>query len=96
MKELEQKEKIEIDVKKQKQVEHQLIGKIVPHLNHKMYEINIETLEIKDAQYSNTTYQAFAKNQKEIIIKKGFAYVSAMNKKNALKQFNKGKNGSKI
>jgi len=95
MKELELKEKIDVSVKKQKQVEHQLIGKIIPHENHSMWEINNETHEVKKAQYSNTTYQAFAKNQKEIIVKKGFSYVSALNKKNALKQFLKGKNGSK-
>jgi hypothetical protein len=34
-------------------------------------------------------------NKKEIIIKDGLAYVSALNRKNALKKFKKGKLGGK-
>ena len=34
-------------------------------------------------------------NKKEIIIKQGYEYVSALNKKNALRKYRKGDNGSK-
>lgn len=96
MKELQQKEKIEVNVKQQKQVEHQLVGRITPHKGHRLFEINVETLSIKLAEYSNTTYQAFTEDKHEVIIKKGHVYVSALNKRNALKQYKKGKNGSKL
>ena len=97
MKELELKNetKIEISVKQKKQVERELIGKILPHEGHTIYQINDETLEIEKAKFSNVTYQFGGENRKEIIVKKGCTYISALNKKNALKKFKQGKNGSK-
>ena len=41
---LKQKNKIEISVKKQVQIEKELIGKIIPHKNHTLFEINNETV----------------------------------------------------
>lgn len=97
MKEIEsEKPKLEISVKQQKQVEHQLSGRILPHNGHRLYEIDTKTLKCKLAEYSNTTYQAFAENKKEVIIKKDCVYISALNKANALKKYLKGKNGSKL
>ena len=97
MKELELKNetKIEISVKQKKQVEHQLIGKIIPREGHKIWQINDQTLEIKVAEFSNTTYYLLGENKKQIIIKKGHTYVSALNQKNALKKYYKGVNGSR-
>jgi len=37
----------------------------------------------------------FGENKKEIIVKDGFVYIAALNKKNALKKYNKGSNGGK-
>ena len=48
---LKQKNKIEISVKKQVQIEKELIGKIIPHKNHTLFEINNETGEIQEALY---------------------------------------------
>ena len=93
--ELNSKEKIELSVQQKKQVEHQLIDNIVPHNGHSIWEINKETLEISKAKYSNATYQYGGENKKEIIIKDGYAYVSALNQKNALKKYKQGKNGKK-
>jgi len=93
MKEIEIKQKIEIQVKKHKQVENVLDEEIFPHKNHKIWEINKETLEIKEAQLSNATYKMFGDNKKEIIKVKGCAYVAALNKRNALKQYRNGNNG---
>lgn len=96
MKELETKSKIEIQVKKQKQVQNELLYSIVPHNNHTVFEINNETLDVKKAKYSNVTALDFyGKPKKEIIVKKNHSYVSALNDKNALKKYLKGKNGSK-
>ncbi len=97
MKEIEQKLKtnVELSVKQKKQVEHELIGKIIPHDGHTIWQINNETLEVDKAKYSNTTYVYGAENKKEIIIKDGFSYVSALNKTNALKKHKKGTNGSR-
>jgi hypothetical protein len=96
MKELEnKKENIEISVKQKKQVEHELIGKIIPHHGHIIWEINKETLEVTKAKFSSASYQMFGDIKKEIIVKEGFYYVSALNTKNALKKYLKGKNGSK-
>jgi hypothetical protein len=97
MKEIEvkQKDKLEISIKQKKQVEKKLIGDIIPHNGHKIYKINKETLEIEEAKYINTTYNISGENKKEIIVIDGFEYVSALNKKNALKLFAKGKVGGK-
>ena len=97
MKELELKHetKIEVSVKQKKQVEHQLIGKIIPFEGHKIWEINNETMEVKEAKFANATYHLYGENKKEIITKQGFTYVSALNKKNALKKYKQGVNGSK-
>lgn len=86
---------IEVSVKQQKQVEHQFLGKIIPHQGHKLWQINKETLEIEEAKFTNTTYKMFGENKKEIVVKDEFAYVSALNKKNALKKYKNGNNGSR-
>ena len=97
MKELELKHetKIEVSVKQKKKIEHELIGKIIPYGGHIVWQINKETLEIEKAKFSNVTYFFGGKNKSEVITKKGFAYISAFNKKNALRKFKQGKNGSK-
>jgi hypothetical protein len=93
--ELNNADKLEISVKQKKQIEKKFIGDIVPHNGHKMWKINQETLEIEEVKYSNTAYQIGANNKKEILVLDGFWYVSALNKKNALKLFIKGKIGGK-
>jgi hypothetical protein len=98
MKELKLKseDKIEVSIKQKKKVEHELIGKIIPFEGHTLWQINNETLEIEEAKFSNATYYFSGENKKEIIIKKGHSYVSSLNKKNALKKYRKGVNGSRI
>ena len=97
MKELESNTKVktELSVKQKKQIEHELVGKIIPHEGHVIWQINKETLEIEKAKFSNATYVYGGENKKEIIVKDGFAYISALNKKNALKKYKQGKNGSR-
>ncbi len=97
MRELEQnlKVKTELSVKQKKQVEHELISCIVPHEGHVIWQINKETLEVDKAKFANASYHIGGDNKKEIIVKDGFCYVSALNKKNALKKYFQGSNGSK-
>lgn len=65
------KNNIEISVKQKKQVETQLIGQILPHNNHRIWEINDETLEITEAKFIVATALVFGqKPKKEIAVKK--------------------------
>jgi len=93
--ELNQKDQLEVTIKQKKQVEKKLIGDIVPHNGHKIWKINKETLEVEEAKYLNTAFYVGKENKKEILVTDGFEYISALNKKNALKLFNKGKVGGK-
>lgn len=97
MKELEvkQKDKLEISVQQKKQIEKKLIGDIVPNNGHKIWKINEETMEVEEAKYLNDAFIIGTENKKEILITNGFFYVSALNKKNALKLYRKGKVGGK-
>lgn len=102
MKEIENnKHNIEISVKQKKQVEHELIGNIVPHEGHTVWKINKETLQIEKAKFSNVIYSntidnnGFQSIKKQLIVQDGYEYISALNKKNALKKYFKGKNGGK-
>jgi len=95
--ELKDREKLEVVANQKKQIEHELIGFLVPHNGHKIWEIEVATGNIKEAQYSSNTYKAFGENKKEIIVKDGCLYVSALNKKNAFKKAMEGKpSGKKI
>lgn len=87
--------KIETSIKKRKEAKHVFAGKIKPHGGHTIWEVNNETQEIVKAPYANATYYHGEENKKEIIIKKDHSYISALNKKSALKKFKKGSNGSK-
>jgi hypothetical protein len=98
MKELENrsKDKMEISVQKKQQKEKELIGKLIPHPGHRVWEINIDTLEVEEAKYEQKHTFIFGQNNnREIIVRKGFAYIAALNKKSALKKYVKGENGSK-
>lgn len=98
MKELESnpKEKTEISIQKKKQVEKQLVGVLKPHSGHNIFEIDLETLDVKYAQFVNYTF-SIGKNHtnKELLVREGCVYVCALNKNNALKKYLKGSNGSK-
>jgi hypothetical protein len=94
-KNLTEKEKIEISVKQKKQIEKELIGNIIPHKNHTLWEINIETLEIKEAEFIKEPLILGQVQKKQVLQRDGHAYVSALNKRNALDKFKNGKNGSK-
>jgi hypothetical protein len=85
-----------VAVKQKKEVEITYTNSLIPHSGHKVWEINKETLEVKEAKFSNTNYHIGAKNKKEIIKKNNCEYISALNKENALKKYKKGVNGGRI
>ena len=95
------KEKTELQIQKKQQIERELVGKIIPHSGHTVWEINPETEEIEKAMYLErnwdfvTDISDLADNKTEVLYREGFVYVSALNKKNALKKYRQGKNGSK-
>jgi len=100
------KEKTKTEVTQQKEQEYQLVyqGTIIPNENHTLWEVDIKSLEIVKATYLKKDYMfnpKWTKNSKpnthsEVVINEGKAYVSALNKSNALKKFKKGSNGSKL
>jgi hypothetical protein len=75
------------------QSEYTLVGSIKPKKNHRVFEYNFETKEIKEAIYleANITYSLDGNHikKRKIVKNKGCIYVSALNKKNALKRINK-------
>ncbi len=91
------KEKVEISIQKDVEKKAELVGTLKPYKNHRVFEINNNTMAIQLARFENASY-VFDKGvpNKKIIINKECTYVSAMNKNNALKKFKKGSNGSKI
>jgi hypothetical protein len=94
--ELNVKEKTEISFQQKKQVEKELVGVLKPHLGHSVFEINLETLAIKKAEFTSYTFVIGQNhNKQELIVKKGCVYVCALNEKNALKKYLKGDSGSR-
>ena len=91
-----EKDKMEVSIQKKQQKEKVLVGKIIPHVGHKVWEINDKTLDIKIAEYETQTfYIGQSHHNPEIIVRSGYSYVSALNPKNALKKYKQGLNGSK-
>lgn len=92
MKEIEQLGSLQDKVKivNQQQVEKKkiLIKTQTFHPNQRCFEINIKTREIKEADYKHAaTFDNGYK--KSIDMREGCEYIIAINKKNALKKYNK-------
>jgi hypothetical protein len=87
---------IEVSVKQKKEVEITYTNSLIPYSGHKIWEINKETLEVKEAKFHNKDFYLGSANKKEIIKKPNCEYVSALNKENALKKYKKGVNGGRI
>lgn len=97
--ELEVKTAIEI----QKEIEKQLKldGQIIPHNNHSLFEIEQvgDEIHIRKAEYEMAEAKmvdgALTVGNKKVIKKPGCVYISALNKKSALKKYYKGENGTR-
>jgi len=99
------KQQVESIVKKQKEDEFKFDGTLKPKKGHTVYEINNKTLEVNIASYVKTKSISWkdaligfntGNYKKEIVIKKGFSYISALSKKSALERFKKNKGSSVI
>jgi hypothetical protein len=93
---LNHKQTTELSIKKRKGIEKELIGTIIPHQGHTLWEIDNISKSIKEARITNTSYKFGVVNNQEIITEEGYTYVSALNKKSAINKFKKGRNGSKL
>lgn len=86
------------EVKRQKK--H--IGRLVPGDGHKLYELNLETMLMREvvAEKKDASYTLAHKGQnaagKKIDIKENCIYTCALNDKNAIKKFNKQLPGGKL
>lgn len=94
MKELEgtKRDKTELQVQKQQEKKATLVGQITPHRGHKMFSVNTVTGFVKEAEYDKTcetVYVIGQSNNKRIMIEKDCVYISALNKKNAIKHYKK-------
>ena len=92
-----QKNKYEVNVKKEVQEERTLkyIGSARQHENHNLYRIYTKTEEISHAKYVSKPWVFNGENKPEVLIEEGYEYVSALNKTNALIKYREGKNGFK-
>ena len=99
MKELESKAKDINGTEISQQVEKQkrLIGRVYPCRGHKVFEVNPKTLEVSEASLGKPYIQMVERrlpsgkfvdepvSRTPLEMKEGFDYVTALNKKNALK-----------
>ncbi len=110
MKELESKDRISIKeqleqvVTKQQAVELKYIDSIIPKKGHTLFEINVETLECKPAEYQEKKTISWSEAiaiskgtfKSEVVIKQKCVYISALNKESALERYKLGKGSSEI
>lgn len=90
-----EKGRTEINVKKRQKVEHVLEGKLVPENGHSIFEVNKVTGEVKKAEFkTNAAVFGAKKPPEQIIIRPDCVYIPALNKRNALKKYNKNPNQS--
>jgi len=109
MKELDAQKKrgertqIESIIKKKKAVELMFEDSIKPVKGHRLFEVDVETLEVYEAEFvSKKTISWFDAVRisegtliDEVLIKPNKVYVSALNGKNAVKRYQESK-GSKV
>jgi len=95
-KHIPEKDKVEIVNQAEKKYELKKLGTITPQRGHVLFQINTQTGDIELAEYEKVDAllptrinKADAGIVKKVLIKTGCVYVSALNKKNAIKKFNK-------
>lgn len=100
MKELENYSKVSKEIKAVKPIQKQteLIDTLLPQKGHKCFEINRSTGEINEAVFK-TEDVVFRMStvlhgsvQKKLVVKENHVYITALNKQNALKKYQKQKN----
>jgi hypothetical protein len=95
----------QIEKEQEKKFELFLEKTIHPHKGHKLYEFNLDTGEVKEAEYDLKSDYIWQPNWKPgmpiasnraLLVKQGCTYVSALNKAAAIKKFNQQRDGSKF
>lgn len=91
--EIEEKDKTELIQQKQIEKQQVLIGSILPKRGHTLFECNLYENTVNAAKIENTANVVFIDGKpvvkKKVIKNKGCVYVSALNKKNAIKKVKK-------
>ncbi len=88
--------RIELNIKKQQEIETVLQGTITPKNGHFVWEVNEETGEIKKAEYKQGTgffmrhYEYNAPNEK-LVLQPNCVYIPALNPQNAKRKYLKNK-----
>lgn len=89
------KDIIEIVDQSQIEKQKQLLGSVRLKRGHKLFEVNINTQEITEAQYDTQEYaEGTDRNiskRKSLTVKENCIYVGALNKKNVIKILKRNK-----
>jgi hypothetical protein len=99
-KHIKESDKIEIVGQAEKKHQVSKIGTIRPHKGHTLFQINLESGEVTEAEFDrqDVDFKELKKEEssrlkpgviKKVVVKKGCIYVSALNKTNAIKKFAK-------
>jgi hypothetical protein len=92
---LDNQNRIELNVKKKQEIEYVLQGTIKPKAGHFVWELNEETGEIKKAEFKRSTAVYGAElPPEELIIKADCIYIPALNAENAKRKYLKNKEQS--
>lgn len=90
MKELEKYEKVNQEVVIPIKSEMKLLGTLKPQKGHKCFEINTITQDINEAEFYEDIVSMFSSSyerRKKLKVKDSCVYLTALNKKNALKKY---------
>ncbi len=97
--ELINKDEIKLHAEKQQEKQTKLVHRIKPHQGHKCWQYNRDTEELTLAEFQTEAldFNAAAKGQvalkRKILVKENCIYVTALNRKNALKHVKNQLNG---
>lgn len=93
MKKTEPKQQDTIEIVKQakKDIQKQLIGRVMPKKNHTLFEVDLKEKTIVEAKFESKKIISFEeakqgkKENKSVLVKKDCLYIPALNKKNVIK-----------
>ena len=83
MNELEIRNPDEISVEQEQKKELKYMGSTVVHPGHTLFEVNLQTSEIRPAEFDTVE---FGTGRKVVKVKQDHYYISALNKKNVAKK----------
>lgn len=78
------------EIKENTEPANNFVGSVTPNRGHKVYQLDTETGEVTEAHVEGRVIElpnGRTEIRKQIFIRDKFLYVSALNKKNAVKRF---------